>query len=125
LDDGVRNISPFWRNLAILALIALVIVLLNLEVALATVGTLLRIAFILAIAVVAYFFWRDFGRREIETWPTHSARVFYAAVGLGIVDLGWFMLGRPSGQNALIFFVVAGVCLYVGIRTWRDQRNLV
>jgi hypothetical protein len=121
----MRNINPFWRNLGILALIALVIVLLNLEVALATVGTLFQIAFILAIAVVAYFFWRDFGRREIETWPTRAARVFYAAVGLAIADLGWFLLAHPSGQSAFIFFVVAGVCLYVAIRTWRDQRSLV
>jgi len=119
------RISPFWRNLGILAPLALLIVLLKLEVALATVGTLLRIAFILAIAVVAYFFWRDFGRREIETWPTRAARVFYAAVALGIADLGFFMLSHPNGQNAFVFFVVAGICLYVAIRTWRDQRSLV
>ncbi|HEV8463362.1 MAG TPA: hypothetical protein VGQ38_21925 [Gaiellaceae bacterium] len=119
------RISPFWRNLGILALIALAIVLLNLEVALATVGTLLQIAFILAIAVVAYFFWRDFGRREIETWPTRAARVFYAACLLALVDLGWFMLSHPNGQNAFIFFVVAAICVYVAVRTWRDQRTYV
>jgi hypothetical protein len=121
----MRNVSPFLRNLAILAIIAVVIVLLNFEVALATVGVLIRLAFFIVIGVVAYFFWRDIGRREIDTWPTRSSRVFYAAIGLGVVDLGWWMFGHPNGRNALIFFVVAGVCIYVAVRTWRDQRQLV
>ena len=121
----MRNVNPFLRNLAILAVVALVIVLLNLEIALATVGVLFRLAFFLAIAVVAYFFWRDFGRREIDTWSTHAARVFYAAVGLAVVDIGWWMFGHPSGRDALVFFVVAAICAYVAIRTWRDQRSLV
>jgi hypothetical protein len=124
LDDGVRNINPFVRNLAILAIVALAVVLLNLEIALATVGVLIRLAFFIAIAVVAYFFWRDIGRREIDTWPTRAGRVFYAAVGLGVVDLGWWIFTHPSGQNALIAIVVAAICVYVAVRTWRDQRSL-
>src|SRR5581483_2631144 len=43
VHDRMR-ISPFWRNLSILALIALAIVLLNAETALATATVLLRIA---------------------------------------------------------------------------------
>jgi hypothetical protein len=121
----MRNANPFLRNLAILAIVAVLIVLLNFEVALATVGVLIRLAFFIVIGVVAYFFWRDIGRREIDTWPTRSSRVFYAAIGLGVVDLGWWMFGHPSGRNALIFFIVAGVCIYVAVRTWRDQRLLV
>ncbi len=121
----MRDMNPFLRNLAILAIVALLIVLLNFEVALATVGVLIRLAFFIAIAVVAYFFWRDIGRREIDTWPARSSRVFYAAIGLGVVDLGWWMFGHPSGRNALIFFVVAAVCIYVAVRTWYDQRSLV
>jgi hypothetical protein len=117
--------NPFLRNLAILAIVALLIVLLNFEVALATVGVLIRLGFFIAIAVVAYFFWRDIGRREIETWPTRSSWVFYAAIALGVVDLGWWMFSHPSGRDALIFFVVAAVCVYVAVRTWRDQRSLV
>ena len=89
MDDGV---SPFVRNLLILAAVALVIVVLNLETAVVTAGLLLRVAFIIAIAVVAYFYWRDFGRREISTWPPRATYVFYAAAGLLIVDIGWWML---------------------------------
>jgi hypothetical protein len=119
----MRNVSPFLRNLAILAVVALAIVILNLEIALATVGAIVRIAFLIAIAVVAYFVWRDFGRREIGSWPDRAQWVFYGAVGLFVVDVGWWFLGSPSGRDALVFFVVAGVCVFAALRTWRDQRT--
>jgi hypothetical protein len=119
------NISPFVRNLAILAVVALLIVVLNQETALVTAATLLRFAFFVVMGVVAYFFWRDFGRREIETWPTSAARVFYAAVGLLVLDIGWYAVVGVTGRDALVFFVVLGICLYIGIRTWRDQRTVL
>jgi hypothetical protein len=117
--------TPFVRNLLILAALAAAIVALNAETALATAGTLLRFAFVIAIAVVAYFFWRDSGRREIELWPTRTQVVFYSAVGLLVVDIGWLMLGHLTGRDALAFILVAATCLYVGVRTWLDQKRLV
>jgi hypothetical protein len=117
--------TPFIRNLLILAAVALAIVLLNLETAVHTASLLLRIAFIVAIAVVAYFYWRDFGRREISTWPQRAAWVFYAAVALLVVDIGWWMLGGLAGRDLLVAVLVAAACGYAGYRTWRDQRNLV
>jgi len=116
--------SPFLRNVLILAGVSVVVLVLNLEVALVTVGLLVRIAFLIAIAVVAYMFWRDFARREISTWPTRAQWVIYGAVALLVVDLVWFFLGSPSGPDALAFFVVAIVCVFAGWRTWRDQRSL-
>ena len=115
--------TPFLRNLAILAAVAAVIVVLNQETALVTAAALLRVAFFIVIGVVAYFFWRDFARREIETWPSRAATVFYAAVALLVVDIGWFALATLSGRDALAFIVVAAICVYVGIRTWRSQRS--
>jgi hypothetical protein len=117
--------SNFVRNLLILAAIALVIVVLNLQIAVLTVGLLLRIAFVIAIAVVAYFYWRDFARREIETWPTRAAWVLYGAVALLIVDIGWYSLSHLSGRDALAFVLVAAACIYAGVRTWREQKSLV
>ena len=117
--------TPFLRNLLIVAAVAVLIVVLNLEVALVTVGAILRIAFIIAIAVVVYFYWRDFGRREISTWPERAARVFYVAAALLIVDIGWWLLAGLKGRDLLIAILVAAACIYVGYRTWRDQRNLV
>ena len=117
--------TPFLRNLAILAVVALGIVVLNQETALATAATLVRFAFFVVIGVVAYFFWRDFGRREIETWPARAAQVFYAAVWLLVLDIGWYAIVGVNGRDALAFFVVAGICVYVGWRTWRDQKTYV
>jgi hypothetical protein len=117
--------TPFIRNLLILAAVALVIVILNLETAVITASVLLRIAFIIAIAVVAYFYWRDFARREIATWPQRASWVFYGAVALLVVDIGWWMLGGLAGRNLLVAFLVAVACGYAGYRTWRDQKNLV
>jgi hypothetical protein len=117
--------SPFVRNLLILAGIAAVVLVLNLEVALLTVGVLLRIAFFIAIAVVAYMFWRDFARREIATWPSRAQWVVYGAVALLVADLGWWFFGSLSGRGALVFFVVAAICVFAGWRTWRDQRTYV
>ena len=117
--------SNFVRNLLILAGIALVVVVLNLQVAVLTVGLLLRIAFIIAIAVVLYFYWRDFARREIQTWPQRPAWVLYSAVGLLLVDIGWYSFSHPHGRDALAFVLVAAACVYAGVRTWRDQTRLV
>lgn len=117
--------TPFIRNLLILAAVALAIVLLNLETAVVTAGLLLRIAFIIAIAVVAYFYWRDIGRREIATWPQRAAWVFYAAVALLVVDIGWWMLAGLAGRDVLVALLVAAACAYAGYRTWRDQKNLI
>jgi hypothetical protein len=117
--------SPFVRNLAILAAVALAIVLLNQETALATAGTLLRFAFFIVIGVVAYFFWRDIGRREIETWPAHSSRVFYAAVALFVIDVGWWVVIGIVGRDVLVALVVGAICIYVGVTTWREQRSVL
>ena len=95
--------------------------MLNQETALATAATLLRFAFFIAIAVVAYFFWRDFGRREIELWPSRARDRLLRAVGLLVVDLGWYWSSALSGRDPLAFFLVAGDCVYVGVRTWREQ----
>ncbi|HZU20462.1 MAG TPA: hypothetical protein VE982_04520 [Gaiellaceae bacterium] len=117
--------NPFLRNLAILAVVALAIVVLNQETALITAGTLLRFAFFIVVGVVAYFFWRDFGRREISTWPTRAAAVFYSAIGLFVADIGWYAVAGVGGRDVLSFLGVAAICLYVGIRTWRDQRSVL
>jgi hypothetical protein len=117
--------SPFIRNLLILAAIALLIVVLQAETAVATAGTLLRFAFFIAIAVVAYFFWRDIGRREIETWETRRQWVFYGAVALLVVDIGWLVIGHLSGRDFLAFLVVAAASVYAGVRTWLDGKRLV
>jgi hypothetical protein len=117
------RISPFARGMLIIAAISALVVVLNLETALSTAALLVRVAFFLAIALVAYMFWRDFGRREIGIWDARQQSVFYGAVALFVVDLGWAFVAGISGLDALVFFVVAGVCVYAAVRTWREQRR--
>jgi hypothetical protein len=109
--------------MAIIALIALAIVLLNQQTSLATASTLVRFGFYLAIAFGAYMLWRDFGRREIGIWPPLQQRVFYGAVALFLVDLGWYFAVSPGGRNLLAFLVVAAACVYAAVRTWREQKR--
>jgi TRAP-type C4-dicarboxylate transport system permease large subunit len=118
-------LNPFVRNVLILAAVAAAVIVLNLEVALITVGVLLRIAFVLAIAFVAYALWRDFGRREMSTWPARAQWVVYGAAALLVVDIGWLFLGGLSGRDALAFILVAAACVFAGWRTWRDQQRYV
>ena len=119
----MRRISPFWRGMAIIALIAGVIVVLDQERSLTTASTLVRFGFYIAIAFAAYLMWRDFGRREIELWPRRQQWVFYSAVALFLVDLGWYFATPLSGRDLLAFFLVAAACVYTGVRTWRDQHR--
>ena len=106
-----------------IAAIALLIVVLNLQTSLATAALLVRVAFFLVIAFVAYMLWRDFGRREISVWQARQQWVFYGAVGLLVADLGWWFVATLSGPDALVFFLVAAVCVYAAVRTWREQRR--
>ena len=119
----VRGVNPFVRNLLILVLIALAVVLLNQEVALATVSMIVRFAFFIAIGVAIYFLWRDFGRREITLWPARSQWAFYLAGALLLVDVGWWIVSHPTGRDALASIVVGAVALFVGVRTWREQQR--
>lgn len=116
--------SPFVRNLLILAAIALAIVVLDKETAVVTAGTLLSVAFFIALAVVAYFFWRDFARREIELWPERAQWVVYGAVALFVVDLGWYFWTGPQGRDLLAFILVAAAAVFAAVRTWREQKRL-
>jgi hypothetical protein len=119
----MHRIPPFARGMLVIAAIAALIVGLNLETSLTTAALLVRVAFFLAIAFVAYMLWRDFGRREIALWPSQSQWVFYGAIALFVVDIGWYFLHGVSGRDALVFFLVAGACIYAAVRTWRDQHR--
>jgi peptidoglycan/LPS O-acetylase OafA/YrhL len=119
----MRRIPPFARGLLIIAVIAAAIVVLDQERSLTTASTLLRFGFYLAIAFAAYLVWRDFGRREIALWPRRPQWVFYGAVALLLVDLGWYFATPLSGRDLLAFLLVAAAAVYAGVRTWRDQHR--
>jgi hypothetical protein len=119
----MSRISPFVRGLLVIAAISVAIVVLNLETSLSTAALLVRVGFFLVIGLVAYMLWRDFGRREIALWPTRARWVFYSALGLFVIDVGWYFVRPPSGSDLLVLFVVGGACIYAAVRTWRDQNR--
>ncbi len=118
------RINPTVRGLLIVAAIAAVIVVLQLQATLTALYLIAQIAFLLAIAFFIYLVWRE-RRGEISEWPRRAQVAFYGAALLIVADIGVFWYDRPSGPDALAFFLVLAICLFSMIRVWRDQRRFV
>ncbi len=114
------DLNPFLRGMLIVGLVALVVVLLQLYTTLAALSMIARIAFFLAIAFFLYLVWRE-RRSDIAAWSTRAQVAFYGAVLLVVVDVGAYILERPSGPDALAFLLVLGLCGFSIFRVWRDQ----
>jgi hypothetical protein len=65
------QLNPTVRGLLIIALIALLVMVLNLYVTLAALYAIAGIAFFLAIAFFVYLLWRV-RRQVIEVWPANA-----------------------------------------------------
>ena len=119
----VSNMNPFLRGMAIIALVAVVIVVLQLQATLTALFLLAQIAFFLAIAFFVYMLWRE-RRGDIGKWSKRAQGVLYGAVALLVVDIGWFVLGGGhQGFDAFVFFVVLLACGFSLWRVWRDQHT--
>jgi hypothetical protein len=118
----LRDMNPFVRGLLIVGLVALVVVILQLQATLTALFLIAQIAFFLAIAFFIYLVWRE-RRSDIGGWSTRAKAAFYGAAVLIVVDLGAFFLNRPSGREALIFFLVLIICAFAMFRVWRDQHS--
>ena len=110
------------RGFLIIALIAVVVVVLNLYSAVLAIGMLLRIAFFLAIAFFIYLVWRE-RREEIGSWPTRERVVFYGSAALIVAAFGsYFWRGLP-GYEALAFIGVLAGGGYAMFRVWRNRHS--
>lgn len=118
-----QDMNPMLRGFLVIALIALVVVFLQLQATLTALFLLARIAFFIAIAVFLYFLWRD-RRSQIDMWSQRGRAVFYAAALLIVVDIGVYTLVGASGLDALAFLLVLGLCGLAMFRVWRDERTL-
>jgi hypothetical protein len=116
---------PLLRAFLVVALIALVVVVLQLYQTLIALGMILRIAFFLAIAFFAFLIWRDRVRGEVELWSQRAKVVFYGAAALIVADLGaFFWPGRTTaGPDALAFLGVLALAAFSMWRVWRDERT--
>ena len=116
------RINPFLRGMLILAAIAGVIVVLQLEQTLVALATIARIAFILAIAYFIFLVWRE--RREgISMWSQRAQWVFYGAAVVAVIDVGVYWYGGAVGYEVLAFVAVLALCGFAMWRTWRDQHT--
>jgi fucose 4-O-acetylase-like acetyltransferase len=119
----VGRLNPTVRGFLIVALIAAVVVVLQLERTLSALFILARIAFFLAIAYFLFLVWRD-RRDEISRWSTRSQVVFYGAAALMVVNVAarfWTPVG--NGLDLIVFlavFVGAGFAMW---RVWRDEQT--
>jgi hypothetical protein len=120
----VSRINPTLRGFAIIVLIAVVITVLNLQTALASVLLLARIAFFLAIAFFLYLLWRD-RREEISRWGARARAVFYGAVLLAVINVAVSIpTDYPSGGlETLAFVAVLVACGYALWRVWRQEHT--
>lgn len=123
MKRAIGNMNPLVRGLLIVALVAVVVVVLQLQATLAALYVLARIAFFLAMAFFLYLVWRD-RRSDIAAWPRRAQVVFYGAVGVLLADVAWFVLG--GGHQGLDAFAFVAVLLLAGLAlwlTWRDQHT--
>ena len=118
----ISDMNPTVRGFLVIAVIALVVVVLNLQSSLLAISMLLRIAFFLAIAFFLFLMWRE-RRDDIGGWPNRAQRVFYGAALLAVVDLGAVFLFGASGLGAVSFLLVLILCGYAMFRVWRDQHT--
>ena len=115
--------NPTLRGFLIIALIAVVIVVLQLEKTLTALFLLAQIAFFLAIAFFIYLLWRD-RREQISMWPMRSRVVFYGAAVLMVLNVAsrWFV-PVGSGANLLVFVAVFALAGFAMWRVWRDEHT--
>jgi ABC-type nickel/cobalt efflux system permease component RcnA len=119
----VGRINPFARGMLIVALIAAVVVVLQLQTTLTALFLLARIAFFLAIAFFLYVLWRE-RRADIGMWPRRAQRTFYGGILLLVADIGWFVLGGGhAGLDAFAFILVLILAAFGVWRVWRDQHT--
>ncbi len=121
------RINPTLRGFLIIALIALVVVVLQLYQTLIALGILLRIAFFIAVAFFVFLIWRDRLRADIETWSGRAKAAFYGGAAVIVADLAaFFWPGRATvGLDAVAFLVVLVLAAFSMWRVWRDERTYV
>lgn len=114
--------NPTVRGFLIIALVALVIVVLQLYQTLVALALVAQVAFAIAVAVFVYLVWRE-RRGEIGEWPARARAAFYGAALLIVADIGAYWLTRPDGLDAVAFLAVLVLCAVAMVRVWREQHR--
>ncbi len=123
MKRAFREMNPTLRGFLIIALIAVVVVVLQLQTTLSALFLLARIAFFLAIAYFVYLTWRD-RRESISMWPARSRVVFYGAALLMVFNVAVrFFVPVGNGLSLLVFVAVFACGGFAMWRVWRDEHT--
>ncbi len=118
-----RDMNPTLRGFLVIALIAAVIVVLQLESTLTALFLIAQIAFFLAIAFFVYLVWRE-RREEISMWSNRARVVFYGSALLIVLNVASrFFVSVGNGWSLITWlavFVLAGFAMW---RVWRDEHT--
>src|SRR4051812_50130821 len=90
------RINPFLRGMLILAAIAGLVVVFQLEQTLTALYILARVAFVLAIAYFIFLTWRE-QREGISMWSPRAQWVFYGAAVVAVAGVGVYWYGGAVG----------------------------
>ena len=116
------RINPTLRGLLIVAAIAGLVVVFQLEQTVSVLLILARIAFLLAIVFFIYLMWRE--RREgISMWPQRAQVVFYGSAIVAVADIGVYWYGGAQGFEVIAFIAILVLCGFSMFRVWRDQHT--
>ena len=118
------RIGATLRGFLIIAAIAGVIVVLQLEATLSALFILARVAFLLAIAFFLYLVWRDH-KNEIGAWSNRARVVFYGSAALIAADVLALTFEHGNGLDAVAFVLVLGAAGFAMWRIWRDEHTYV
>ncbi|MBW3593230.1 MAG: hypothetical protein KY396_06020 [Actinobacteria bacterium] len=123
-----RSWNPTVRGFAIIVLVAAAITAsgtagaLGLEI----VFLVLRVVFVVVIAIVLFRLWRA-NRERIAEWQPRSRLVFYGAAALALVAavalFAPFVAWPATPLESLVFFGVLAACGYAMWRVWRDEHT--
>jgi predicted membrane protein len=116
------DLNPTLRGFMLIALVAGIILVLQLQATLVAISAILQILFVLALVFFVYLVWRE-QRHDISMWPARAKTTFYGAALLIVADIGAYWFDRPSGPDAVAFLVVLPLAAFSMWRVWRDQRT--
>jgi uncharacterized membrane protein len=116
--------SGFVRGLAVVAVVSAVIVALSAQWSLAVVGTILWVAFLVALGFFLVRLFRE-RRGEADHWTQRGRVTFVAALVVAAVDVLLAIVVGPTGADAIVFFVVLAAAVFAAVRVYRDEQRLV
>jgi hypothetical protein len=116
--------SGLVRGLALVAVVSAIIVALSAQWSVTVVGTILWVAFLVALAIFLVRLFRE-RRGEADHWTQRGRVAFVAALVIAALDVLLAVVLRPSRADAVIFFVVLAAAVYAAVRIWRDEQRLV